>query len=915
MGVTVETSPLAGQFEHIVGGDAVGWVVDRDDPGKPVAVELVVDGEVVAECLAAQARPDVAQAFGVEGAFGFKLSGDLDLWNTPNDVTVQVKGTAETVEKLQSFSVSSVPLPECGQVVRARGGSIFGWATAGDGRIPAELDVFVDGTLHGQASASLSRLVVDGSGDGARSGFRYTIVLPVGEQHAVSLRFRSGVEIGNSPFILTGEEAVVEQPAPVAVSATPALSFVGFKLGLLRFPDGGNPAGRRKRSVKFPEQPLAVLDVFSRLSGVDPASAISMSGGSAAAAALETLRAVRTEPPPSLKSCGFEPGSGAAVFTVDDVWFGDEGALRLRLSAGLAPSGQVADTMRFVQLDIATGKAFSGGKVFLRRELAIVDAKLLNPFLPLLLVCMAEDNAILGVAYLPFPSLCRGGAHYAELSAAGNWPSYMTGLRRLSDRLARETLGWRTGGLRPSVGRLRVDMRGAKGAEKLFSPEAKEWLTKLLGFSLEPVPADVPAAPLLAGEEAAAQAGDAEPLAEERATAATPPARGDLVLTVPADALPTLSSLLSSQLSIPTGWKASAGSFVVADARVGAPLLKVSMPPMDAFLLSLQPAHAPLPFPILAHETGSDGAVPMGGVLPIPLAVRFHETQPRETSLAFPTPQGAPMIGAGGTGAGGDVSVLLPLGRDPSAALAFLRSLSAQTAAERIDVIAFATADGTDLQQAPEALAETFPNRHAIVEASGSFNARVNQAALAARGRWLLLCGEGVVLYDPRTVEALAALGSGERVATSACMMLREVGAADAATVTFASGGFFPTSVSFLHPPYLSFRETEVAAAAFPLATYPVAANSFRLVLVDTEVWRGLEGLDAEAFPAIGHDLDFCLRAGAQGMLHLCTSGVAALDKGGPVPGEQADALGFGMMPAQRWQEIFERSALVQELR
>jgi hypothetical protein len=51
-----------GGFDHADARYVAGWVVDRRDAGRPVEVQLYVDGEFVAGIRAVEPRPDVAAA-------------------------------------------------------------------------------------------------------------------------------------------------------------------------------------------------------------------------------------------------------------------------------------------------------------------------------------------------------------------------------------------------------------------------------------------------------------------------------------------------------------------------------------------------------------------------------------------------------------------------------------------------------------------------------------------------------------------------------------------------------------------------------------------------------------------------------------------------------------------------------------
>jgi hypothetical protein len=54
--------PLEGNIARLDRGGAEGWVMDKSHPDLPVALEIVVDGEVVARTLADRRRPDLEMA-------------------------------------------------------------------------------------------------------------------------------------------------------------------------------------------------------------------------------------------------------------------------------------------------------------------------------------------------------------------------------------------------------------------------------------------------------------------------------------------------------------------------------------------------------------------------------------------------------------------------------------------------------------------------------------------------------------------------------------------------------------------------------------------------------------------------------------------------------------------------------------
>src|SRR5690606_12209207 len=95
-------------------------------------------------------------------------------------------------------------------------------------------------------------------------------------------------------------------------------------------------------------------------------------------------------------------------------------------------------------------------------------------------------------------------------------------------------------------------------------------------------------------------------------------------------------------------------------------------------------------------------------------------------------------------------------------------------------------------------------------------------------------------------------------------------------TATYATGGYFPTDVSFIGGASLKLRELTCLEGLSGMV-YPVAASSFRMALIKGSAWNKLKGLDAARFPARHYDVDFCLRAADAGYHGLVTSKIRAV--------------------------------------
>lgn len=578
------------------------------------------------------------------------------------------------------------------------------------------------------------------------------------------------------------------------------------------------------------------LHVFERLTGIDPT--------------------------PQLDVTVSGDDGGALPDAIEDVWFASDTELRFRVASGKSDT-----QMRFYQADRAAGTLVEIGAVALTGEGPLFgDATTRNPFLPILIV-VSDGTAGL----LPFPSLCRGGAHYGELRVLAQWPSYMTGLRQVSRSLADEFVGW-PDAPEFAIGMLKVDAREATGAERIFSAAFKHWLNEIFALDLT-----------LTQTDDAPSDKVREHL--ERRARSEGPARNavpGLCLTVPADALPAIGALVSRRLGLPEEAATASGSYVIADADTGIPRCSVSMPPLNGFLVPLQPANASIPFPLLSRENGANGECKAAGV---PLAIRFlSQSSTHEASLLFPSAPAAQVLERTlSEEEKGRARISVLVGGEPSA---FLASLSRQTMAAQCEFVA----------------------------TTGPSNAEINEAAARSAGDYLLLAEGAVALHDPRTLETLLLLAQNAQVASASCVIVRETRFEKGSVLTSRSGGLHPTAVSLSGAPSLVFKEID-SLSPFPRATYPVAGNTFRLVLIRAEVWKHLGGLDARNFPAANHDVDFALRAIKAGYVHLCTSAITASDLGDAQAREQSDLLSLAYLPAHRWQDVFASCAVVRDLR
>ena len=608
--------------------------------------------------------------------------------------------------------------------------------------------------------------------------------------------------------------------------------------------------------------------------------------------------------------------------TIEDVWFTRNNTLRFRItSPSFNPDLRAAAMLLFVQQDgDASAQALSATRHKLSTDgLTFVDVPVANPYMPLLVGAQTAEGRLLGTTLLPFPSLCRGGAHFGEVLAIGEQPCYLACLAGVSDALVREYIGWEDAATGFAIGRIEVDLQGATGAESIFAPTLLGWLSHVGQVRIAPAQAPCPPEDMLRNHLCAAL--NALPLSDStRAEITAREEAGPVILRIPADAIPSVSSIVSRRLRAPAG---SAGtSYVISEAPGGRPVWSVSLPPLTDELLALQPRDCVTGFPRLipARDSGpaewrrSEGR-------DVPLAIRFlvpptdHEAAIlRPTAPDDPLPILRSSLSEDERDAA-TVSVLLPSHIGAEAAAVFLGSLALQTLAANVTVVAALRPNEPRRSEAlVRDLERFFPARHRAVKINGaSLAGEINALARQASGLYLLVVGDPVILQDTRILETLATMMQG-RTASASCVLMREGVFRKGTAITFHSGGFYPSHVSFLSAPRLIFTEPN-SYAALPYATFPVFGNPFRLTLVRAVVWQEMQGLDAENFPISHYDLDFALRSSQAGYHHLCTSAVTATSTDTRTNREYLDPLAINFLSYNKWGDIFSHSTLLRELR
>ena len=585
----------------------------------------------------------------------------------------------------------------------------------------------------------------------------------------------------------------------------------------------------------------------------------------------------------SLRLC-----DGNAPVVIADVWFASEYELRIRVDKVAAFQGmQPPYKVRFYQPDYVPGLRFAliGETEAAADKMALLSPFLRNPLLPLLITVATANGDTVTMDLIAFPSLCRGGLHHAELQAMATSRGYMSDLRAASDRLLH---GMASAGRDKStrVDGLRLDMRGATGAERIFSPIALQWLVLAQDLRIEVAAPHAGADGQEILDTALAAAGLARPKRSGRK-------RAGLSLALAADSLPAIAALAARHMPAKDG-APIACSFVTADAATGIPRWHVSIPAGPAWLEALQPPQVAALSPMLAGN-GRSKSRPVGPLVSAAMAVRFMDESFKsdETRILPVAPDRARVLAdSAGLDPETRVTAVVSVRNGAPALRDLLTSLAAQTVADRAGLVIVNNRSHGSARTAIEAAAaEFFPGRFTILDYDAPFNlgAQSNLGAAAAAGSHLCFVDSGVVLHDPRCLETLLLLAQPESVATVGCMLL-EPRQGKAETVKFRSAGTFPAGLTFGGRAKVSYAEPDCGAVFGP-AVYPVAANSFVLSVVRRDHWNSLGGLDTDRLANDHGDVDFGIRAMAGGLVNLCTTAVSAFHAGRASRGTAFDIL------------------------
>ncbi len=476
----------------------------------------------------------------------------------------------------------------------------------------------------------------------------------------------------------------------------------------------------------------------------------------------------------------FPAFAGKADVSVLDLWHASDMTLRMRLENG-APANDPASApvIRLFQADPFRLERLSllAERSILESGPVVLDVPLANAFFPVLVCVNSASGELLALSLLPFPSLCRGGAHYGELLAICEARSDLDNLadlscRYLGARLNRPAPQW-------AVNQIRVQTGEALGSERIFQPDIRLWAS--VCFNLPIVPEGHPAGDAGAGEAELVKSllewpQSYAPLSTDFRAKGSSGADGGLTLAP--DCIPSIGIMVAGD-----GHESPANRpaiLAVANALTAVPAWSLTRSPADPSLKS--DARSAGNFPSLdavdAQASKTDGAAPSEAQDALCLAVRFANlSHPDEARLLMPFSPETSLPGARSE-TRPRLSVFISCSDQESALKTALQALFLQDEIEICDVVLSIPEEDTQARQIAAAVSEMetpCPLRVLLRPQTSSFGNALNSAAADMSGDQVLVMSDAVVLHDPRTLSLLGGMISEPDVASASCMLIEQV--------------------------------------------------------------------------------------------------------------------------------------------
>lgn len=544
------------------------------------------------------------------------------------------------------------------------------------------------------------------------------------------------------------------------------------------------------------------------------------------------------------------------VLTLADIWLGSNRDVVLRFEGA-------SDAVLAVDLyQCRAGAKPSLVKLAANQQvggaIATVSARLLNPYLPILMVIKGHHGTIIATDIVPFPSLARGGAHAGERMIAGCGGDTMADMAAVSETLLNAFLR-RPDHSGSHVTTIELDTAVHTGVEPILNGDLMSWLRLLFGIAVVlPKTDDTDSSQLAFIRERLLAYG----------TVATTPGS---TLQLPADAIPTISALVHATPSDLAGQTIVGSAGIIEWGRDGA-IWSVWMPPLGDWLDDFQPSGTKRSMPRLRvgkfpSANGSTAA------LDYPLALILRDKPTRMASVSpfeISDEMTLPLLNSKVPPF--PLSVAILLGQGPTARLPLLESLARQQMNHDFDLV-LCRSIGSDDHNEQAALEHLFPGRFSIVPVPGDPGRLEQIVAMRdalAEDHVLILDG-ATSLPDVRTIATLLTMLSNDQVATAGCLVRMTQAKQQANRLA----GYVVAGLDLRTMPNLTFDAIDSAALLNP-TTYPVVANCLSALITRRSILHDLLPHGSDSSRPEVDDMLLGLHALASGGLNLCTTVVSA---------------------------------------
>ena len=569
-------------------------------------------------------------------------------------------------------------------------------------------------------------------------------------------------------------------------------------------------------------------------------------------------------------SCGADAFKTGEV-RLENAWLVERSTLRLMIGGTTEPEADAVPlVIRAYQASPASPNDLSslGEGVQLPNVRPVFhDLLLLHPLMPLLIELSDASGRTRAIALMPFPSLLPGGLHWAELRALQTEANPMDDFWSLSERLLQEAVGTADSPDR-LIGSVAVDC-GSSETVAVLSAEVQEWLAAMFGLNL-----DRPAV-------------DPDQSVKSARLSSSGSNHG-LELHLPANFMPTLSLLITRKL-VGQGADHLVGPYLVAEADSHRPRWSVLLPPSGARSLNI---------PMIRAVSQEDGALDPIGVCQTPIAIAFHRPEPPRSVLKSFAGTVDPISGS--------LTVVLDA-HDPSRIGPLVQAIRDASPDASIEVI-------VRLKGPDEALRrELSLNCGEAGWSAIPLDVDLRDIARAAKNELLLCLSDQVQIHDWSTLaELFSLLRANEDAGSASCVLLGERVIKKQLVLEPASGGIFPSGISFTTAPHLSFAEPNVLEA-LPGLSYPVVANTLLLTLFRRSALADLPR-PAGPVPATAADIRIGLDLMQAGYRNWCTTSFGATLSGPHRRRDCIDPFGGDYVQPERWADILGQVTLIREL-